>query len=183
MSSKVLIPFNNNPASTSVKNASYTIPAGKYAHIATYIGNLTIDGANVIPLDSISASFSTPGNTLTTRSYDPHFSKGIYITTHTLAASNNTTVSISYGLASNNSLISFSTATRSTTGTTTTTVNDYFHGENWFVSASNQGNLAAGSTLTWVLNFYPFQDFSFWVKSGTVLNGANYLVTEYNQIS
>lgn len=183
MPAPFIIPFNNNPSATSVKTASYTIPAGKYAFVSTSIANLSIDGTTVIPLQSISRAYSTAVNTTTSLNFDPQFSKGIYITTHTLAASAAITVSISYGLAQVGSLITFSSASRSTTGTTTTTLNSLYYGQNWYIASSCQGTLAVGGTLTWVLNYYPLQDFNFWVKTGTVLNGTNYLVTEYNNIS
>jgi hypothetical protein len=38
-------------------------------------------------------------------------------------------------------------------------------------------------TVTYSINLYSARTESFWVTSGTVLSGTNYIVTEYNQIS
>lgn len=51
MSAPFIIPFNFQPESISVKTASYTVPAGKYAYItANVIGaaTFTIGGATAI---------------------------------------------------------------------------------------------------------------------------------------
>lgn len=55
MSSPIYIPsssgFNNNPSSTSVKVASYTIPAGKYARVVANLegsATLTINGTTAL---------------------------------------------------------------------------------------------------------------------------------------
>lgn len=47
MASSVVIPFNNNPVSVSVKTGSYTIPAGKFARAVVNVigsGTFTING-------------------------------------------------------------------------------------------------------------------------------------------
>jgi hypothetical protein len=47
MSSRVFVPFDNNPTSVSVKTASYTIPSGKYAKVVVNLegsATFTING-------------------------------------------------------------------------------------------------------------------------------------------
>lgn len=51
--------FNNKPASTTVRTASYTIPAGRYARVVANVqagGTFTIGG--VVALSSIALSWS-----------------------------------------------------------------------------------------------------------------------------
>jgi hypothetical protein len=55
MSSRFVVPFDNNPASTSFKTASYTIPSGKYARVRL----ASITGVNT-------ATRSTAGTTVMT---------------------------------------------------------------------------------------------------------------------
>jgi len=51
MSAPFVIPFNNNPSSVSVKTASYTIPAGKYALLTVnLIGSATFTIGGVTAL-------------------------------------------------------------------------------------------------------------------------------------
>lgn len=38
MASKIVIPFDNNPVSTTVRSGSYTIPAGRYAKVRLGVG-------------------------------------------------------------------------------------------------------------------------------------------------
>ena len=51
MSSRILVPFDNNPAAVSVKTASYTIPAGRFAKVYVEVdsgGIFTINGVNAV---------------------------------------------------------------------------------------------------------------------------------------
>jgi hypothetical protein len=51
MSAPFFIPFNFQPASVSVKTASYTIPAGRYAYVVANVegtGTFTIDAATAL---------------------------------------------------------------------------------------------------------------------------------------
>lgn len=187
MSAPFIIPFNNNPSSTTIKTASYTIPAGKYAFVSSHVGNLSIDGSSVIPLQTLTFAITAGTSATVTRLNDFSIPNGIYITTATLTTTNNNYGgSFTFGLLAapaTDSVYTITSATRSTTGTTTNTVNSYFYGQNWYFSGTTTGSIAGGGTATTLVNFYPMQNFGAWVKSGTVLNGALYYVTEYNQIS
>lgn len=51
MASRVLVPFDFNPVSVSVKTGSYTIPAGKYARAIVNVigsGTFTINGTTAL---------------------------------------------------------------------------------------------------------------------------------------
>jgi hypothetical protein len=55
MTSRVIVPFDNNPTSTSIKTTAYTVPAGKYARVQNLHGDLTI---NTVPHYVVISSFS-----------------------------------------------------------------------------------------------------------------------------
>lgn len=55
MSSALVVPFNFQPESTSVRTSSYTIPTGKYAKVDVQCiggGTFTIDGATALSSSS-----------------------------------------------------------------------------------------------------------------------------------
>ena len=56
MSSRVFVPFNNNPLAVSVKTASYTIPTGRFAKVYVECdsgGQFTINGAVAVDTDPV----------------------------------------------------------------------------------------------------------------------------------
>jgi hypothetical protein len=60
MSAPFIIPFDNNPASTSIKTTSYTIPAGKYARVQNLQGDLLIDTVpHYVVISSFTRTLST----------------------------------------------------------------------------------------------------------------------------
>ena len=59
MTSRVIVPFDNNPTSTSIKTTAYTVPAGKYARVQNLTGDLTIDGVDCfVILDSFTRTLT-----------------------------------------------------------------------------------------------------------------------------
>jgi hypothetical protein len=58
MASPIIIPFDNNPISTTVKSASYTIPAGKYAKI-------TVQDEAYDPVSTLAYSIVNTSSTFT----------------------------------------------------------------------------------------------------------------------
>jgi len=172
MSAPFIIPFNNQPVSASVKTSSYTIPSGKYALVKTLTPRLSIDGVDINPLRTVTGS--VPNSTSVTVNYD-------------------------LSIETNTSLIS--TANFSTSGTGTY-INVFSGGYVLFSASASStfitngahfGNIRVqmGQTTTgnrsysFSLNFYPeiSSQTSFWVNSGTVINGASYVVEEFNVIS
>jgi hypothetical protein len=57
MSSRVFVPFDNNPTSVSTKNSSYTVPAGKYAKIS------------ILPIGYVNLGSFTTTNTSATKTF------------------------------------------------------------------------------------------------------------------
>ena len=56
MSSRVFVPFDNNPLAVSVKTASYTIPTGRFAKVYVECdsgGQFTINGAVAVDTDPV----------------------------------------------------------------------------------------------------------------------------------
>jgi hypothetical protein len=71
MASSVVIPFNNNPVSVSVKTASYTIPAGKFARVVVNVigsgtftinGNTALSGTQNNVITSVNNMYRAPGS-------------------------------------------------------------------------------------------------------------------------
>jgi hypothetical protein len=63
MSATLVVPFNFQPSSVSVKTASYTIPAGKYAKVTVNIdgtGTFTIDGSTALSASQNSVLATSP---------------------------------------------------------------------------------------------------------------------------
>jgi len=82
MSSRVFVPFDNNPLAVSVKTASYTIPTGRFARVlinlegsATFtIGGVTaIRGTqnSVLASDNLKTNTSLSNALVTTTASDP----------------------------------------------------------------------------------------------------------------
>lgn len=59
MASRLIIPFDNNPASISVKTASYTVPSGKYAKV-----HYNLEGSASISIDGVTAVRGTQASQL-----------------------------------------------------------------------------------------------------------------------
>lgn len=57
MSSPIVVPFNFQPAETSIKTSNYTIPAGRYARVSIVTG---LGSVAVGPHSSNNATFSRP---------------------------------------------------------------------------------------------------------------------------
>lgn len=97
----MLIPFNFQPESTSVKTSSYVIPAGKYAQVLASVGSdqtstFTIDGSQALISGSsastvIGVSLTDVAVDTTTVLYTPpagYFFEGTIIVTATNSAGN-----------------------------------------------------------------------------------------------
>jgi hypothetical protein len=59
MSSRVLIPFDNNPVAVSVKTASYTIPTGRFARIL-----INLEGSATFTIGGVTAIRGTQNSVL-----------------------------------------------------------------------------------------------------------------------
>jgi hypothetical protein len=181
MSASFIVPFNQQPVSTSVKTTSYTIPAGKYARVT---GKITSDN-----------SFSTATGTLGFLAIDG--SPVQYV--------NN------YGINRvwSTGLTNFFTIPTQSSGNMTYWIQNTGAGATAFtINGVFSISLAAGATSTGSFNVTPGDqlnfsvaqtgrfygavignksiDISLWVPAGTVLTGSVlpiWVVEEYNMIS
>ena len=212
MSSSVYIPSSSGgggstpPTSISIKTASYTIPAGKYASITNIFGDLTVDGQNhYITLQSFSRSLAVSTSATDIFYYD---SKAKFVkvsSSSTVSNVNNITACAPSGFFFNGSLISGTHYTGFNTnyyfnGTFTGnrswswgSIPSYAsaHGSTSLITASNPaGNFVnfggfsfftqrVSGTVTHSGIAGTFSEASFFVPSGTVLSGSFYSVEEY----
>lgn len=180
MSAPIIVPFDYNPISISQKTTSYSIQQGKYAKVRVVSPFFTINGSQIYP--SMSFTQSAGPNNSSTVGY--HITPGSYIYSATLTRSGSGSYAVtgSYGYGNETQYIqTFSSASRTSNGTTSLSQTNWASDIIWI---SANGGYSGSSTVT--VNFYYFQNGSqteFWVPSGTILNGNNYIVEEYNKIS
>jgi hypothetical protein len=190
MSSPLVIPFNFCPTTNpSRKTTSFDVEAGKYAIVTTNSPYFTIAGTNMFPSITLTNTNNSVGTTETT--VWP-FRGGVYVHTASITSStNNSDVrTASYGYANYESgTLSYSTiATQTINNNTTASI------AAGYVPTSG-GLLAlrittgASSTTSATIQAYYFPDGQakqFWISggaSGVTLNGNDYIVTLYNQIT
>ena len=191
MASRLIIPFDNNPVSTTIKTASYTIPAGKYAEAYCWFPSMpssNASNANVVfptrytatingivyATSSASSSISVTATTSRTMSSMPTNVKMeaclVLTTTGTSPAVSVTINGIQY--------ISSGAATMGYTPT--------FNFINSVSSSSISTNSAAATGFYSIISDSINENIKQWFPSGTVLSGTtsfSWAVTEYNAIS
>ena len=198
MSSKVLIPFNNNPASTSVKTASYTIPAGKYAKI--YNTGVWLNdslGANPTTATKLSPSIQIDGKTIPSSLYLQVTATSSTAATRTITYPN---VEINtqniYAFASSNqtsnplnvSITRFGNATFTVTAAAAS-VSSTDNTSNFTSSVVFQiaAAVIGSTTYTARVSIENSEKKDFWLPSGTVITvpigTGRYILEEYNNIS
>lgn len=170
MTSRVIMPFNNNPSSVSVKTTSYTIPAGKYAQVyieADSGGIFTIDGVSAV----VTAAFvnidvgSTAGLSITYTAPTGYRSK---ITTIAQAAT-------TYSLNSN--------ASSSQPASTYTQVNEVGPSGTVLVAGATGFQYVQGVAIP---SNATSREATFWLPTGTVISGSGNwkaVVQEFYSIS
>jgi hypothetical protein len=176
MTSRVIIPFNNNPSSVSVKTASYTIPAGKYAQV--YIecdsgGIFTIDGANAV----VTSAFVNVDAAATNATMSYTVPVGFKFRLASAGSSTNNAVVINGATYADFGITAGSSA--AITGVTI--------GPGGTVSISNT-TYQAQQQLTGIQepSNATHRQATFWVKSGTVISGSGNwkaVVQEFYSIS
>jgi hypothetical protein len=181
MSAPFVIPFNNCPVSVSVKTASYTVPAGKYALTYSSSPFFTVNGANLYP----SGGLATTGGMSATSIGNVIGHLGYYVTACTVTRSGtggSIAGSAGWGFGSvsgvSNYLSSITVPVSGAASFALTT--GYAQGGNIWTQATGTNN----SPVTISVSFLAYTGaMESWVPFGTVLNGSNYIVMEYNQIS
>jgi hypothetical protein len=207
MSSSVYIPSTSGgggstpPTSISIKTASYTIPVGKYAFVQIIAKDITIDGVITAQLVASASRSLTASNTLydsisaANLSGNNYFAK--FTCSSTASSSGNSvfvhplklyadgiqggfgTLAYGYGYSSNASF----------TGSRSAYFGSFIDFNARDFSAGTLSTYTIGGigvqisrtsgTVTYSLSVYSAGTESFWVTSGTVLSGTNYIVTEY----
>ena len=165
MSAPYIIPFNFQPISTEVKNASYTIPSGKYAYIFDSAGDLAINAAPVVRSYGNSASVT-------------------YVSPNTFTHLPNTLMRVDWSINGSGvdtfSITGYGTFGRSDGVTSSGTF--YFFpppGQ----TAATVAAVSTNDTLSFTATTYLRFEQQIWVKSGDVITGQKFWVTLYNQIS
>ena len=190
MAAPFIVPFNFQPASApSLKTTSYTIPAGKYAQIEDTYGDSTVNGNNT-SYDVILHNQSQPTGIGVSYYYQiPRFAKYITFNYSVLTSNASNTIQSSTGDYG----YSGTTWTANATGTTRTIWSGAGTTSTGFSKEPNYGadylrifmfnNTAVTNTVSCITRFWVSPNSTYWVPSGTVLNGSSYLVTEFNMIS
>jgi hypothetical protein len=172
MSAPFIIPFNFQPVSTSVKTASYTIPAGKYARVKPLRADFTLNGVSlgVTAINIVSVSGSIASLSVSPLSGSVLISHTIEITTGSVSA----TGTIFTGTGSP----AVGTISRTFIGSTTAAIAIPVAGVAFSIS------VLCAATANYSVTHASFSEppDSFWIPSG-VLTGSMYIVEEYNNIT
>lgn len=167
MSAHFVLPFNNQPISTTARTSSYTVPVGKYARFIACHYDCTIGGTYLYPSQTNSYLIpQTVGNTKL-------FSVGGF-------------GSFSVGGISSSAV--FYSGDPGNGGTIIDTGGGLFtytfNLGSGFVDIWGRRSSAAGSGDNAVVTFRIFsKPIEIWVPSGTVLNGSSYIVEEFNVLA
>lgn len=178
MSSRVFVPFDNNPTSVSVKTESYTIPAGKYAKVKNLCGNFSINGTLMgrymydygsVVVNNTSTSRSQSGNTL----------KYTYIKTVSTGTSSTGSANYGYSIGAQ---VFYAPSTSINRNSFSFEINfnssyrDYSYASFWNETGSQSFTITSDFAIT-------CDEFELWLPAGTVISGSHFIVTEYNAVT
>lgn len=189
MSSRILIPFDNNPSSISKKTASYTVPSGKYAMVKTSSAFFFIDAVQIYHSNTISTASSISGGIPVDLDKSMQYSSSVHVfsTSLTKTGTNISTLTGSFGGGTVNAYgDALYSVTRTTAGTTTVAQAIELNATILWSNTTLVSSTTGSSQGSWSISYYFTPNLGvtdFWVPSGTVLNGSNYIVMEYNVIS
>lgn len=181
MSAPLVVPFNFQPVSVSVKTSAYTIPAGSYALVKTNSAFFSIDAVNVYPSFTIATSAATASTGTKFALVDGL----VYVHTAslTVASANANGNSGSYGFGTDaTGATAIASVSRTSNGTSAISAGSV-PASYLYISCTSG---AAGPTTSATASFYASSASSqteFWVPSGTDLDGNNYVVMLYNEIT
>lgn len=183
MSAPFVIPFNHNPASTTIKTASYTVPSGKYVRVNCLNPFLTVNGVDTHKI--MTATLAVTAAATVTASYPlPEYSFiSSYSITRSGSASGASTITVSQKSENETATWDEFLQTRSAIGTSSGT-NITVGSSRAFLFFNNiSGNVSATGSSTITIFYANNLIKDIWFPSGTVLNGFSFIVEEYNQIS
>jgi hypothetical protein len=189
MPSPLVIPFDNNPVSTTFKTAAYTIPAGKFARVTPMSALFSLNGSQVFPSRSITCSGNVAASTLST-SFMVSSPVRLYNIINNVASYTNGTISCgvyqahgsSASIGTADTYLLASGPNRTSVGTSSTALSIDVNTGPMFVFLTSNGSLTSSSTVT-LQYYFMTSPQSFFVPTGTVLDGSRYMVEEYNSIS
>lgn len=191
MPAPIVIPFNFNPVTTTVKTGSYTIPAGKYAKVTPVGAKMLIDGVSIYPSVTISMTGTAVAIGATTSDSMVLNMKNMFLESLSItqtrsgtAASSNATFAF-YDFGTRELIYSVTKTYALNTLNYTPLVQCVSDSSTVALNVTAAGSGTSGTvTSSCNATFYVKNDTGFiWVPSGAVLNGNNYIVEEYNQIS
>lgn len=199
MAAPIVLPFNNNPASTTIKTASYTVPTGKYAYFIPYSCALNeslglnpgtqtrtspailLNGEQVqhsVQLNSQHQSSIIGGTRTITYNFNKlFFSSGVLFAGVTAGSTANTTT------------VTLRTMSGASYATAATASEKILSIQGCTSSLTIVVAMTSGSTSTNVggIDLICPQVTPLWIPSGSVITVpagvANYLLIEYNNIS
>jgi len=174
MSNSFLIPFGNNPVSTTVKTGTYTIPSGQYARI------IVTDLSDAFEIDSVVAAEATAyvAAISTTSINTTYTNSGPYTMRGSFKNSDSASTVIGVFLPTDTSFVG---PIYTNTGANAVTVDALIPpGAKIRVTTAAGGSTGAGVSLT---STNGPATFITWAKSGAVLDGTRYIVELYNNIS
>ena len=191
MPAPFIIPFNNNPLSTTIKNASYTIPAGKYAKIIPHGSKLLINGVSAYPsvalsMTATSVALGAITNDSITLNTNDMYLESLSITqsrSGTAASSNCTFLFLDFN--GENTLYSVTKVY----ALSTTNYSPLVQSISPFNSVSLTATAVASGTSgqvnhVAVMTFYVKKDlYSLWAPTGTVIDSPFFALEEYNNIT
>lgn len=174
MSSVVNVPFNYQPLSTTRRTSSYSLPAGRYALVQTLSPFFSIGGTQIYPSQTVSVA--SPTGSAGTNAFNINVPSGCYIFSASVTTSSSPVGSAGYGVSGLATVTGSSAGALAVGNLPGTTL--YIFGS----LTSGTGNIGVS------VSYYYFNgpQTQFWVSggaSGLALDGNNYIVTEYNQIT
>jgi hypothetical protein len=203
MTSRVIVPFDNCPTSTTVVSSSYTIPTGKYAYVEPLDFDCTLNGDEFAIIEDITITGITSGTfsglancylDLTKKHViditEVSGSSTLYLGLITIVLSSSTTNDdyfygklINTYTASTSNIVIPSSLYTSGANLLGTVSGGNLSGS--FLLVNPQLSVHVVGTGNWTLRkrTYVSVGKGMWIPSGSVLNGGRFVVSLYNQIS
>jgi len=168
MAAPFVVPFNFQPFSTTIKTASYTVPAGYYARITPMLNNISVDGVYINNGPLTVQSGDTTNLTLNIHAGQPYIFNWALIGSGTDYYTIN---GVNYGRGGT---APYNTASGSVLLVPTN-----------FASTVSMTYTGTASEGPWSLQLWTStpNNSQFWVKTGTVMDGSRYIVELYPQIT
>lgn len=180
--SNLIVPFDNNPATTAIKTSSYTVPTGKYALVTAIHPDLTLNGSLVFNSRSFSVTGHNSTNSVSLGVVGNVYLTGTFSTSGSYEVNVSGSVAIGHATGGTYTIASWTTASPGSSFSLTPQM-----ASSPLVAISASGVEFSGVHHYGTMNvtYYSFSGdkTSFWVQAGVVLGGSKYVIEEYNAIS